>query len=183
MRDALCCVGGISIHAPPRGATNGTYLDTRDIRISIHAPPRGATRICQRSWKLSPISIHAPPRGATTRQATRQWRLLFQFTPLREGRPIAELKRITSVPISIHAPPRGATACEDREAGWREIFQFTPLREGRRLLVHTSTARTLFQFTPLREGRRRGAAQIRRQLHISIHAPPRGATNAERNSS
>ena len=35
--------------------------------ISIHAPPRGATRACvQTQRRLQTISIHAPPRGATT---------------------------------------------------------------------------------------------------------------------
>ena len=36
--------------------------------ISIHAPPRGATRACvQTQRRLQTISIHAPPRGATLR--------------------------------------------------------------------------------------------------------------------
>ena len=33
------------------------------------------------------ISIHAPPRGATQPLATLLTTSLFQFTPLREGRP------------------------------------------------------------------------------------------------
>ena len=37
--------------------------------------------------------------------------------------------------------------------------------------------RAIFQFTPLREGRRQAAAARRRPRHISIHAPPRGATS------
>ena len=78
----------ISIHAPPRGATDdGTrvlksYLfqftplreGRREIacidlykgNISIHAPPRGATH-CGIDCPVLPfISIHAPPRGATS---------------------------------------------------------------------------------------------------------------------
>ena len=34
---------GISIHAPPRGATVYGYNDLQTPSISIHAPPRGAT--------------------------------------------------------------------------------------------------------------------------------------------
>ena len=38
----------------------------------------------------------------------------------------------------------------------------------------------LFQFTPLREGRRLAALLAAGGSAISIHAPPRGATNAEK---
>ena len=76
------------------------------------------------------ISIHAPPRGATDNIANLLTVKIFQFTPLREGRPAC--KKIHFAPsyfnsrpsargddsrtyevkpelISIHAPPRGAT--------------------------------------------------------------------------
>ena len=36
-------IPGISIHAPPRGATHRYYFVTDVMFISIHAPPRGAT--------------------------------------------------------------------------------------------------------------------------------------------
>ena len=78
--------------------------------ISIHAPPRGAT-----AYFLPPtaipyaISIHAPPRGATAcRGLFVCTTLLFQFTPLREGR-----------------------RCGCPQNGAQKKFQFTPLREGR----------------------------------------------------
>ena len=100
--------------------------------------------------------------------------VLFQFTPLREGRP--------SFPICWNC-------CR--------TFQFTPLREGRRDLLHLTGGNKIFQFTPLREGRRRKEQGRRCRTHfnsrpsargdeaasvsalkwtISIHAPPRGAT-------
>ena len=57
------------------------------------------------------ISIHAPPRGATEPARIHALlQALFQFTPLREGRPAGPHK------------PGGRAA----------TFQFTPLREGRR---------------------------------------------------
>ena len=59
-------VGKISIHAPPRGATGQPHLPLGGHRISIHAPPRGATRF----------------------DVLRGNAQLFQFTPLREGRPV-----------------------------------------------------------------------------------------------
>ena len=39
------------------------------------------------STEQAQISIHAPPRGATQCPARRDNRVVFQFTPLREGRP------------------------------------------------------------------------------------------------
>ena len=56
--------------------------------------------------------------------------VLFQFTPLREGRHKGAIKDGDKLIISIHAPPRGATApCRGRSMFFS--FQFTPLREGR----------------------------------------------------
>ena len=66
--------------------------------ISIHAPPRGATKIVETDCMLPIISIHAPPRGATFfagKTGCERWE--FQFTPLREGRP--EIS-----PVSSHHP-------------------------------------------------------------------------------
>ena len=77
------------------------------------------------------ISIHAPPRGATIIEQKYTFILIFQFTPLREGRRTAPGRNsgaedFNSRPsargdvqkgnlqnaqvISIHAPPRGATS-------------------------------------------------------------------------
>ena len=55
------------------------------------------------------ISIHAPPRGATCSSLPNSLdRIIFQFTPLREGRhDVGHL--LATQHISIHAPPRGAT--------------------------------------------------------------------------
>ena len=55
----------ISIHAPPRGATNQLMEAEQAYNISIHAPPRGATGGSVGIFRLRSISIHAPPRGAT----------------------------------------------------------------------------------------------------------------------
>ena len=122
----------ISIHAPPRGATVELSAITGLPYISIHAPPRGATfQRCSvgDEWK---ISIHAPPRGAThiaLRGIANPDE--FQFTPLREGRPVSSVLHPYGGDISIHAPPRGATRpCRGYKAR-HEQFQFTPLREGR----------------------------------------------------
>ena len=98
----------ISIHAPPRGATGFLTPVLTTLHISIHAPPRGATLQGKRCRKATKISIHAPPRGATGSRQLDSPAIIFQFTPLREGR----RARLCQSPASYQ-------------------FQFTPLREGR----------------------------------------------------
>ena len=140
----------ISIHAPPRGATShpvsplfvvkfqftplregrhGCGDWTGGERISIHAPPRGATLAVIGAYKHSEISIHAPPRGATGIRMAQQAMQKFQFTPLREGRPIATVYLLARS-ISIHAPPRGATAKAERYALSRGYFNSRPSARG-----------------------------------------------------
>ena len=56
--------------------------------------------------------------------------IVFQFTPLREGRHSKAHHVAHTSAISIHAPPRGATDADVVFQRFHE-FQFTPLREGR----------------------------------------------------
>ena len=123
-------------------------------RISIHAPPRGAT-LYQGETGGNIVNFNSRPsaRGDVGLVMPRMPSLLFQFTPLREGR--RQLKSTCTA----------AT-----------IFQFTPLREGRRFAMQPKSSATLFQFTPLREGRRGERCDCGCSQTISIHAPPRGAT-------
>ena len=125
-------------------------------------------------------------------------RILFQFTPLREGRRDERVRECHQELISIHAPAGGATwKCWKNRR--RVLFQFTPLREGRQLSELLNAETWLFQFTPLREGRRWlsnekkndpnyfnsrpcGRGDVAGPLvavhrdDISIHAPAGGAT-------
>ena len=78
--------------------------------------------------------------------------ILFQFTPLREGRHRYVMVSQWVENISIHAPPRGATK-KRAKATLSDAFQFTPLREGRPTFLETHRTPRKFQFTPLREGR------------------------------
>ena len=80
---------------------------------------------------------------------------LFQFTPLREGRRKGKIIRVVY-----------------------PVFQFTPLREGRPKGFPPCPASLRFQFTPLREGRPGIICWEGLEVHISIHAPARGATFA-----
>ena len=166
----------ISIHAPPRGATKIVETVCMLPIISIHAPPRGATREKRQSTEKTtyfnsrpsargdhPEHLHSAgrfdfnsrpsARGDAKRDGEKKEHIVFQFTPLREGRRKGE-HGIVGCLISIHAPPRGATDVEYVNY-WQIIFQFTPLREGRRAARMICGAMLcIFQFTPLREGRR-----------------------------
>ena len=119
----------------------------------------------------------------------------FQFTPLREGRPVAVPAAHLQRHISIHAPPRGATS---KQAGVEPdccYFNSRPSARGDCLLcgalwtgsisIHApprgatlSIKRTLaplaFQFTPLREGRPRGSASRLRRTNFNSRPSARG---------
>ena len=162
----------ISIHAPPRGATVGLSTPSGVWLISIHAPPRGATITADYNPIENYISIHAPPRGATRSIAgTDGVYDIFQFTPLREGRLTLGQKALKTGAISIHAPPRGATHGRIRAlCACQHHFNSRPSARGD--IQRSANVRTvIFQFTPLREGR------LQKRIQISIHAPPRGATD------
>ncbi len=122
----------ISIHAPPRGATEQYCLREELEHISIHAPPRGATNFIRHNLCEYDISIHAPPRGATH--------------PAQAGSCL-EL-------ISIHAPPRGATSQLLARLMQSCYFNSRPSARGDATYTVSSATRAAFQFTPLREGRR-----------------------------
>ena len=149
--------------------------------ISIHAPPRGATRQKHAGRHAAPISIHAPPRGATPKLPPSPPPMRFQFTPLREGRHEIIYGMRQNVFISIHAPPRGATRAPARQAACT-LFQFTPLREGRPRRHGTPhLTRADFNSRPSARGDNPDTT-TGRDNHISIHAPPRGATQSARRS-
>ena len=98
------------------------------------------------------ISIHAPPRGATAASWTICRNSKFQFTPLREGR-------------------RYTTLCPLRSAP----FQFTPLREGRPQARMATSTIAYFNSRPSARGDPLSGRTVQ-HYYISIHAPPRGAT-------
>ena len=78
--------------------------------------------------------------------------VLFQFTPLREGRRAAQTHRLCTVKHFNSRPSaRGDDEAWVMGSAW--VFQFTPLREGRRACRFLVFCGFPFQFTPLREGR------------------------------
>ncbi len=139
---------------PLREGRRAAMADISAIKkISIHAPPRGATWISDFFVRGDAISIHAPPRGATKAVPTKQRnRVLFQFTPLREGRQNTSKNFLCII-----------------------LFQFTPLREGRQGRGGRPSGSRDFNSRPSARGDL-WRNKSRYSKNISIHAPPRGAT-------
>ena len=143
----------ISIHAPPRGATESELAELNKLIISIHAPPRGATWLERNS--NYPIYFNSRPsaRGDTPRHRKQQTKAYFNSRPSARGD--GNMRNVLDIyTISIHAPPRGATDVDMTTARLYIISIHAPPRgatlPGARSYRHS----TKFQFTPLREGRR-----------------------------
>ena len=79
--------------------------------------------------------------------------------------------------ISIHAPPRGATAISRGQIASKS-FQFPPLCEGRRHGSDPAPPSCHFNSRPSARGDLIQARMPISGQGISIHAPPRGATNS-----
>ena len=122
----------ISIHAPAGGATESSRSSGQHGSQFQFTPLREGRLKVPNHWQsYHPISIHAPAGGATHQEQAERTegynfnsrpcgrgdqmpqlervQYLFQFTPLREGRPRSD--RASDLPhlISIHAPAGGAT--------------------------------------------------------------------------
>ena len=124
-----CTCADFNSRPSARGDVFG-YNDLQTPAISIHAPPRGATGCNRAGYCRAYFNSRPSARGDFSRLANLS-DMLFQFTPLREGRLKDATGQDTAALISIHAPPRGATKSSKRIVCCR-LFQFTPLREGRR---------------------------------------------------
>ena len=165
----------ISIHAPPRGATapnafrrrsrrkfqftplregrpnvNGTMVTPSDFnsRPSARGDRRGRLPLQKLLNFNSRPSARGDIRGCVYRGIE-----LFQFTPLREGRPLEVFAQDVEFLISIHAPPRGATGTGRITSLTRMYFNSRPSARGDVL-----------------------SRGFTKSMIISIHAPPRGAT-------
>ena len=159
-----------------RGDTSNERIK-RNTEISIHAPPRGATSSRRATASRAFLFQFTPLReGRQIVSAFSQSCLSFQFTPLREGRPRGNLHRVHLQAISIHAPPRGAT-CSRRSFGLMGYFNSRPSARGDHCVSPFLTRRAYFNSRPSARGDCRGLYFLYRPP-ISIHAPPRGATQS-----
>ena len=121
--------------------------------ISILAPARGATNVLPKVRNTGNYFNSRPcERGDVRQLKLQQNLLLFQFSPLREGRQIRRHSAELYSAFQFSPLREGRPWCR-----WhynrRQLFQFSPLREGRQQKFPVTTYRSLFQFSPLREGR------------------------------
>ena len=158
-------------------------------------------------------------RGDACEDREAGWREIFQFTPLREGRrqttsglrtaenfnsrpsargdlsmtkparssyfnsrPSARgdhgrKARMAECAISIHAPSARGDADKEENSGFFLTFQFTPLREGRRRGCGQGDGCRCISIHAPPRGATDGGVACRNRRVISIHAPPRGATS------
>ena len=142
------------------------------------------------------ISIHAPAGGATSQaHLSQSTGMIFQFTPLREGRPELRLsdrkaKYFNSRPCgrgdlttttklqpnSIHFNSRpcgrGDAVSHGRRCACCTHFNSRPCGRGDQWRRISLPTRPIFQFTPLREGRLR--VNAKRQRRDDFNSRPCG---------
>ena len=143
--------------------------------VSIHAPARGATRPrAPRFRRLSSFNSRArkgrDPRPLLIRISS----TTFQFTRPQGARRPARRAALSAGFVSIHAPARGATSRRPR-CPCRNPFQFTRPQGARRRNTNPFPATTRFN-SRARKGRDPYSSTMTEFMHVSIHAPARGAT-------
>ena len=78
----------ISIHAPARGATRQTSMNTTTLCYFNSRPcERGDRNICKKNSERAYFNSRPCERGDLGATVDHLHQSLFQFTPLREGRP------------------------------------------------------------------------------------------------
>ena len=105
---------------------------------------------------------------------------VFQFTPLREGRRTRFLCSANQFYFNSRPSARGDSGgiyYEQKQSN----FNSRPSARGD-VLRSSCRYQSAFQFTPLREGRPCRVLSSANAHHISIHAPPRGATSRQASS-
>ena len=178
-RSAGCPHDSMCFNPRPRagGDHSVTQYRSRSMQVSIHAPARGATVSSYRGT-VGSSSFNPRPRagGDHTRTRPSQPSHRFQSTPPRGGRRIRRQASRSLVRVSIHAPARGATAASSAHAPDIACFNPRPRAGGDLRLCVQRHYEFMFQSTPPRGGRPADAAHRIRSIHVSIHAPARGAT-------
>ena len=124
------------------------------------------------------VSIHAPGRGATSLLVLFVCLAPFQFTHPGGVRPEWRCHHRSWQDVSIHAPGRGATGAVKSWRACGGSFN-SRTREGCDAVRPTPVLRPRpFQFTHPGGVRLRWVDVSIATLHVSIHAPGRGATSS-----
>ena len=124
------------------------------------------------------ISIHAPPRGATEAYKRAHPEVEdFNSRPSARGDNDCESSQQRHSDFNSRPSARGDMAAYD-EKDKKDNFNSRPSARGDVIMITKGFPQRVFQFTPLREGRRVRVLVAAIIGAISIHAPPRGATDA-----
>ena len=167
----------VSIHAPGRGATYFVQNCLFGLRFQFTHPGGVRRGASDRYEQLERVSIHAPGRGATVPNNSEGTTPVFQFThPGGVRLQLHSFKRF-NILVSIHAPGRGATPSPSFALALVPKFQFTHPGGVRPRNVGDSFQAVKFQFTHPGGVRHNSSSWLRLRLHVSIHAPGRGATS------
>ena len=142
--------------------------------VSIHAPARGATQKFRACAALQAVSIHAPARGATVGSERSDAKRLCFNSRAREGRDGLRRYGESGAGVSIHAPARGATS-PGRSPRSRRCFN-SRAREGRDFLPPVDPAPEYVSIHAPARGATAPRLPKVYKLAVSIHAPARGAT-------
>ncbi len=106
----LAGAGGVSIHAPVRGATLRTQRRLSRSAVSIHAPVRGATQVADLPPLMAKFQSTRPCGARPSLPPNATMGTQFQSTRPCGARLFGRLVVSATLAVSIHAPVRGATA-------------------------------------------------------------------------
>ena len=159
---------------PRRGRQAPSTRPSARRGVSIHAPAKGATRCAVGVDRDADVSIHAPAKGATRLGAMRTTCQTFRSTPPRRGRR-GQLVSRSAIDVSIHAPAKGATGRRE-PASRLDGFDPRPREGGDAAASHRHERCRGFDPRPREGGDAHDAAACTIGMHVSIHAPAKGAT-------
>ena len=155
-RVPMAWVSSFQSTPPRRGRQRAGEAARGNGGVSIHAPAKGATTRRRPRPRASSCFNPRPREGGDSASTGRDDApSMFQSTPPRRGRQPDPRDGVVRVGVSIHAPAKGATGVAAGGSTGQLLFQSTPPRRGRR---QSATRRMLsepFQSTPPRRGRRR----------------------------
>ena len=144
--------------------------------ISIHAPPRGATDMLTEYSSLYQFQFTPLREGRRAMlNMSITGRLYFNSRPSARGDGALARRACAEPYFNSRPSARGdqdTVALDTKQL----LFQFTPLREGRHATVSYVDDKTDFNSRPSARGDGVTITCERRYPIISIHAPPRGAT-------
>ncbi len=170
--------GGVSIHAPVRGATNSATGLTYQVKFRSTPPCGGRPPMIPNP--LADLGFDPRPRaGGDCRFASPpSRRTCFDPRPRAGGDEIGRVANVASGAVSIHAPVRGATASSPQEDRRQRVSIHAPVR-GATLLINSRFPRaTVSIHAPVR-GATSGQHGVGNLIRVSIHAPVRGATSGQ----